>query len=174
MKKTALKLCCLMTAASVLLASCNTPTPSESSTKGQDTIASTTISTTESTHGSTNVTTVQTPATETTTDTQPIETTTATMTDPYLPTVDPTKYTDAQMSEEELYDKMMGGWLGQMIGVAWTASTEFGSAGAIRPASKFPVWKPEMVSNAYEQDDVYVEIPFLDAMKAHGAQNGVS
>ena len=169
MKKTALKLCCLMTAASVLLASCNTPTPSESSTKGQDTIASTTISTTESTHGSTNVTTVQTPATETTTDTQPIETTTATMTDPYLPTVDPTKYTDAQMSEEELYDKMMGGWLGQMIGVAWTASTEFGSAGAIRPASKFPVWKPEMVSNAYEQDDVYVEIPFLDAMKAHGA-----
>ncbi len=169
MNKTALKLCCLVTAATMLLTSCNTPTPTESSTKDTTSAVSTTASTTETTRGTIDTTTAQPPATETTTDTKPQETTTATETDPYLPVVDPTKYTDVEMSEEELYDKMMGGWLGQMIGVAWTASTEFGSAGAIRPASKFPVWKPEMIGNAYEQDDVYVEIPFLDAMKENGA-----
>ena len=48
-----------------------------------------------------------------------------------LPVVDPAKYNEATISEEELYDKMMGGWLGQMIGVAWTASTEFAATGSI-------------------------------------------
>ena len=63
----------------------------------------------------------------------------------------------------------MGGWLGQMIGVAWTANTEFAAAGSIMPATRISAWTPEMIFNAYEQDDVYVEIPFLDAMKDNGA-----
>jgi len=83
------------------------------------------------------------------------------------PVVDPTKYNDAEISEDELYDKMMGSWLGQMIGVAWTASTEFAGTGTILPG--LTPWKPSMISNAYEQDDVYVEIPFLIAMEQNGA-----
>ena len=86
-----------------------------------------------------------------------------------LPVVDPAKYNEAQISETELYDKMMGGWLGQMIGVAWTASTEFAATGTIMPESRLPAWSPTMITNAYNQDDVYVEIPFLDAMKVNGA-----
>ena len=86
-----------------------------------------------------------------------------------FPVVDPTKYNDTTITEDELYDKMMGSWLGQMIGVAWTASTEFAATGKIMPTSRFPAWSAGMITNAYEQDDVYVEIPFLDAMKENGA-----
>ncbi len=85
------------------------------------------------------------------------------------PVVDPSKYDEATISEDELYDKMMGGWLGQMIGVAWTASTEFAATGNIMPTVRFPKWTSGMIKNAYVQDDVYVEIPFLDAMNEHGA-----
>ena len=169
MKKANLKLCSLMMAASMLLAGCNNAVSTDTSADEKESTSSTSISTTESTYHTTDaIETTETTdmATETTTTT---ETTTATETESDLPVVDPTKYTDLELSQEALYDKMMGGWIGQMVGVAWTASTEFGSAGSIRPANKFPTWKPEMIGNAYEQDDVYVEIPFLDAMKEHGA-----
>ena len=95
--------------------------------------------------------------------------TTETTKDNGLPVVDPAKYNDAEISEDELYDKMMGSWLGQMIGVAWTASTEFAATGNIMPETRFPAWTSGMIKNAYVQDDVYVEIPFLDAMKEYGA-----
>lgn len=35
------------------------------------------------------------------------------------------------MTEEELRDKVLGGWIGQMAGVALFAKTEFGWAGKI-------------------------------------------
>ena len=141
MKKPLLKLCSLLTAATVLLTSCN-KTPPADTTGGSSTTASTSASTTESTSS-----------------TQPGG----------LPVVDPAKYNEATISEDELYDKMMGGWLGQMIGVAWTASTEFAATGKIMPTTRFPAWSAGMIKNAYVQDDVYVEIPFLDAMKENGA-----
>lgn len=141
MKKPLLKLCSLLTAATVLLASCN-KTPPADTTGSSSTTASTSASTTESTSA-----------------TQPGG----------LPVVDPSKYNEATISEDELYDKMMGGWLGQMIGVAWTASTEFAATGKIMPTTRFPAWSAGMIKNAYVQDDVYVEIPFLDAMKENGA-----
>ena len=169
MKKANLKLCSLMMAASMLLAGCNNAVSTDTSADEKESTASTSISTTESTYHTTDaIETTETTdmATETTTTT---ETTTATETESDLPVVDPTKYTDLELSQEALYDKMMGGWIGQMVGVAWTASTEFDVGGSILPANGFPTWKPEMIGNAYEQDDVYVEIPFLDAMKEHGA-----
>lgn len=73
------------------------------------------------------------------------------------------------LSEDELYDKMLGGWIGQMAGVTWAASTEFRWCGEIIPEKSFPIWKAEMINDAFGQDDLYVEIPFLDAMKEHGA-----
>jgi hypothetical protein len=139
MKITLLKLLCLLLAATVLLTGCGKTPPANTTGDG----------TTESTSGTTEESTTEKE------DSRPI--------------VDPTKYNDATISEEELYDKMMGGWLGQMIGVSWTASTEFAATGNIMPTSRFPSWKPSMITNAFIQDDVYVEIPFLDAMKENGA-----
>ena len=36
------------------------------------------------------------------------------------------------MSRDEVYDKILGGWAGQMIGVGWSASTEFKAQGRDR------------------------------------------
>ena len=73
------------------------------------------------------------------------------------------------MTEEELYDKLVGGWIGQMVGVAWAASTEFVYAGELMSESRMPTWTPDMINSAFGQDDLYVEIPFLDAMRENGA-----
>ncbi|MBQ8497853.1 MAG: ADP-ribosylglycohydrolase family protein [Clostridia bacterium] len=166
MKQTILKLCCFIMAATVLLTSCNN-TPSETSASSSTESTSVTTDTKDTTGTTETTSTSDSQTTETTSDTQ--TTTTETTTKEEIPPVKPAEYTDFTITEEELYDKIMGGWLGQMIGVAWTASTEFGTRGTIRPASQFPTWKPEMISNAYEQDDVYVEVPFIDAMNENGA-----
>ncbi len=73
------------------------------------------------------------------------------------------------LSEDELYDKIVGGWLGQMIGVSWAASTEFRYNGVIMPEANMPTWSPNMINDAFGQDDIYVEVPFMDAMSENGA-----
>ena len=80
--------------------------------------------------------------------------------DPNLPTV--------TLTEQELYDKIYAGWVGEMIGVTWFASTEFGYCSRIMPAEKVPVWKETMINAAFNQDDLYIEIPFLVAMYENG------
>ncbi len=67
----------------------------------------------------------------------------------------------------EYRDKMMAGWIGQMVGVGWGAPTEFAFNGIIIPEDKVPVWSPEMV-NVFGQDDMYVEMTFLRTMEEHG------
>lgn len=37
-----------------------------------------------------------------------------------------------------------------------------------------PVWKPQTINDAFGQDDLYVEIPFLDAMKEKGVDCDVN
>jgi len=79
-------------------------------------------------------------------------------------------------SEEEKYrelpvetyvSKMKAGWIGQMAGVGWGAPTEFQYNGRIIPEAEMPEWKPEMV-NQYNQDDIYVEMTFLQSLEAYG------
>ena len=72
------------------------------------------------------------------------------------------------LSEKELLDKLEGGWIGQMAGVAWGAPTEFCYAGRLIPLSNVPQWTNDMINDAFGQDDLYVEIPFLDTMKKKG------
>ena len=84
------------------------------------------------------------------------------------PPDDGPKTESVTLTEEELYDKIAGGWIGQMVGVAWAASTEFCYAGKLMPVANMPKWDPNMINNAFDQDDLYVEIPFLDAMKEYG------
>jgi hypothetical protein len=65
-------------------------------------------------------------------------------------------------------DKMAGGWIGQMAGVAWGAPTEFRWRGQIIPADQMPAWQPAMINHAFDQDDLYVEMTFLRTLELHG------
>lgn len=67
----------------------------------------------------------------------------------------------------EYVDKMMGGWLGQMVGVGWGAPTEFRYCDEIVPDSEVPKWEPSMVNQFY-QDDLYVEVSFISALEKYG------
>ncbi|MGM9680914.1 MAG: ADP-ribosylglycohydrolase family protein [Eubacteriales bacterium] len=78
------------------------------------------------------------------------------------------------LTRDEIYDKLLGGWLGQMIGVSWGASTEFGYCGEIIPENRIPKWKPSMINDAFAQDDLYVEIPFMEVMKKNGVDCDVN
>ncbi len=66
-----------------------------------------------------------------------------------------------------LEDQVRGGWAGQMIGVSYGAPTEFSALGKIIEGD-LPAWKPERVSNAIEQDDLYVEMTFAEVMDREG------
>jgi hypothetical protein len=70
------------------------------------------------------------------------------------------------LSREVLLDKIRGGWAGQMIGVSFGAPTEFQALGRTYDADL--VWAPERVSNAIDQDDLYVEMTFAKVMDDQG------
>ena len=71
-----------------------------------------------------------------------------------------------RISIPALEDKIRGGWAGQMIGVSYGAPTEFRSNGRINEGNI--TWSPERVSNAIEQDDLYVEMTFAEVMDVKG------
>jgi hypothetical protein len=73
-----------------------------------------------------------------------------------------------QISIDELGDKIRGGWAGQMIGVSYGAPTEFAHLQTLVPESDLPVWKPEMIREALNQDDLYVDITFAEVLDRHG------
>lgn len=73
-----------------------------------------------------------------------------------------------RMSRAVLEDKIRGGWAGQMIGVSYGAPTEFRSNGKINEAEI--KWAPDMVSNALQQDDLYVEMTFAEVMDRVGLE----
>lgn len=66
-------------------------------------------------------------------------------------------------------DKMAAGWVGQMIGVGTGAPTEFKYNGRIIPQNVVPAWKPAMI-NQFAQDDIYVEMTFLETLRKHGPE----
>lgn len=70
------------------------------------------------------------------------------------------------ISEEELYNKIKGGWAGQMIGVSVGGPTEFRARG--RLYDKPIVWDPATVRSAIHQDDLYVEMTFAAVMDNEG------
>ena len=72
-----------------------------------------------------------------------------------------------ELSRSELRDRIAGGWAGQMIGVSFGAPTEFKSNGKILEGD-LPAWKPERVSNALNQDDLYVDMTFAKVLDDKG------
>ena len=73
-----------------------------------------------------------------------------------------------KISVAEYRDKMKGGWIGQIAGVCWGAPTEFRYCNRTIPENELPVWKPEMINDAFGQDDIYVEMTFLRTMEEYG------
>jgi hypothetical protein len=69
---------------------------------------------------------------------------------------------------KEYRDKMKAGWIGQMAGVSLGAPTEFKFKDKIIPAEAMPQWKPEMINNAFAQDDLYVEMTFVRTLEEYG------
>lgn len=68
----------------------------------------------------------------------------------------------------EYRDKLQAGWLGQMVGVSWAAPTEFKWKDEIIPLEEMPLWSHEMINEAFNQDDLYVEMTFLRSLEEYG------
>lgn len=78
-----------------------------------------------------------------------------------------TEVNERRISVRDYRNKMMAGWIGQMVGVGWGAPTEFRYKSEIMPADKVPEWTPKMI-NVFSQDDLYVEMTFLRSMEQYG------
>lgn len=74
------------------------------------------------------------------------------------------------LTKAELRDKIKGGWAGQMIGVSYGAPTEFRYNEKVIPTDKLPVWRPEMVDNALNQDDLYVDMTLAKVLDDKGLE----
>ena len=75
---------------------------------------------------------------------------------------------ERRLSLEDYRDRMKGGWVGQIIGVTWGAPTEFKFSDRIIPEDAVPKWAPAMINQAFDQDDLYVEMTFLRSMEEYG------
>ena len=69
-----------------------------------------------------------------------------------------------QMPVDTYVDKMKGGWAGEMIGVSYGAQTEFRARNRIFEEEIVPAG----IDNALGQDDVYVDLSFLEALEKYG------
>ncbi|MHB8864490.1 MAG: ADP-ribosylglycohydrolase family protein [Pirellulaceae bacterium] len=80
----------------------------------------------------------------------------------------PAEERELRLSTREYRDKMKAGWIGQIAGVSWGAPTEFKWQDQIIPVDKMPAWRPEMINDAFGQDDLYVEMTFLRTLEQYG------
>jgi hypothetical protein len=69
---------------------------------------------------------------------------------------------------KEYRDKMKAGWVGQMVGVAWGYPIEFRYYGRAVPECMVPKWSPDMVSEGFIQDDLYLDIGYLHSLDKRG------
>lgn len=77
-----------------------------------------------------------------------------------------TKQQTVILSKEVLKDKIAGGWAGKMIGVTYGAPTEFKAQGK---TFEDPInWVPADVKGSIFQDDIYVQLTFMETMDQYG------
>ena len=70
------------------------------------------------------------------------------------------------ISEEDLRNKIAGGWAGKMIGVSYGGPTEFNYNGVI---NEDPIdWNPESLRRSIGEDDLYVQMSFMMTMDEFG------
>lgn len=148
MKKTIKKLGCTLLACSLMLTSCNGN--EQTTTAGAVDTSNTTVDTVKTDSAT--------------------EISTSTTVNTVVPESE-----KVSITEDELYDKLLGGWIGQMAGVSLFAKTEFAWVGKIMTDESVKTMMDEWdngvvsINDAFGQDDLYVEIPFIDAMKENGA-----
>lgn len=75
---------------------------------------------------------------------------------------------ERRLSMEEFRDRAEAAWLGQIAGVCWGAPTEFKFNHVIIPEDKVPQWHPDLINQAFGQDDLYVEMTFLRTLEQYG------
>ena len=90
------------------------------------------------------------------------------LTSTLLPAEEQPGVTYRRISVAEYRDKMKAGWIGQIAGVCWGAPTEFKYMERIIPEAEVPKWRPEMINDAFGQDDLYVEMTFLRTLEQYG------
>ena len=72
------------------------------------------------------------------------------------------------ISVAEYKERMIAGWIGQIAGVVWGAPTEFKFKGVITPDSALREWTPAMINEGFDQDDLYVEMTFIETLDKYG------
>jgi len=68
----------------------------------------------------------------------------------------------------EYREKMMAGWVGKMVGCAWGAPIEFQYKEQIVPEEKMPKWDDNLVNNSAGNDDLYVQMTFMETLDKYG------
>ena len=76
---------------------------------------------------------------------------------------------EKKLSLEEIRDHIAGGWIGQGIGVTFADRYEFRACGKMVEGD-LRAWEPEFLERSLAQDDLYVDVTFIDALKTHGPQ----
>lgn len=69
---------------------------------------------------------------------------------------------------DEFRDKLKGGFVGQMVGVTYGAPFEFQYDGTMVPEERVGPWSPVVLQGAIAQDDIYVELTFLETIEKYG------
>jgi len=76
--------------------------------------------------------------------------------------------TTLRLKVSDYRDRMAGAWLGQSVGVAYGEKSEFKSSGKLVDEKLLPEWRPGLVNGTFHQDDLYVEMTFLDTLDRRG------
>lgn len=79
---------------------------------------------------------------------------------------------EKRLEMREFRDRMAGAWIGQSAGVAFGAPTEFKFVGKLVPDAAMLKWGPGVINNTFIQDDLYVEMTFIDTLDRRGIDVG--
>lgn len=72
------------------------------------------------------------------------------------------------IKESDIVDKIKGSYIGQMAGAAWGTPIEFLYQERFVPDKDIPLWNPDLINSSFMQDDIYVEIPFMETLRTKG------
>ena len=72
------------------------------------------------------------------------------------------------LTRDALYDKLKGAWAGQMAGVVLGAKQEFWYQGTMMPDDQVEDFSALNINDAFWQDDLYVEITYVEQMRKTG------
>lgn len=75
---------------------------------------------------------------------------------------------ERRISVADYRDKMAGAWIGQSVGVAYGEPTEFKRQGELFADGEMPVWTNAFINRTFAQDDIYVEISFIETLVRRG------